>query len=148
MADLRPADDVSISGDDRLYLRFFADPDSAVPVGAGEFRPNSGALIPRRKDEPLSADLASLCTPQETRDRGGHPGPFNVAVVTVAAVREMGLRITRDPIEDGAEGGPNPAHVLVHGDFANDQGDLTGGVRRKVTERLARVARLALPPHH
>lgn len=148
MADLRPADDASISGDDRLYLRFFADPDSAVPLGNGEFRPNSGALIPRRKDEPISADLASVCTPLETRDRGGHAGPFNVAVVSVAELRALGLRVTRDPIADGAEGGPNPAHVLIHGDFPNAQGDLKGGVRRKVTERLARAARLALPPHH
>jgi hypothetical protein len=148
MADLRPAHDDSISGDDRLYFRFFADPDSAVPLGAGEFRPNSGSLKPRRKEEPLSADLASLCGPQETRDRGGHPGPFNVAVVSVAEARALGLRITRDPIKAGADGGPNPAHVLVHGDFENDSGDLTGGVRRKVAARLAHIARLALPPHH
>ena len=148
MADFRPADDVSISGEDRLYLRFFADPDSAVPLGNGEFRPMSGALIPRRKYEPLSADLASLCSAPETRNRGGHPGPFNVAVVSVGSVRGLGLRVTRDPIQAGVEGGPNPAHVLIHGDLPNENGDLTGGVRRRAAERLARVSRLALPPHH
>lgn len=148
MADLRPADDASVVSDDRVYIRFFASPDSAVPLAGGEFRPNSGALLPRRKDEPISADLASLCTPQETRDRGGHSGPFNVAVVSVATLRDLGLRVTRDPIPEGQHGGPNPAHVLIHGSRDNDNGDLTGGLRRPEAERLARAARLALPPHH
>lgn len=147
MADQRPADDSSILAEDRVYIRFYASPDSVVPLGEGEFRPNSGALLPRRKEEPLSADLASLCTPEETRDRGGHAGPFHVAVITVAIVRGMHLRVTRDPIPDGQEGGPNPAHVLVHGSRENEDGNMTGGLKRPEAERLARASRLAIPPH-
>lgn len=146
MADQRPADDNSILGDDRLYIRFYASPDSVVPLGEGEFRPNSGALLPRRKEEAISSDLASLCTPEETRDRGGHAGPFHVAVITVATVRALGLRVTRDPIPDGEGGGPNPAHALVHGSRENDDGNMTGGLKRPEAERLARACRLAIPP--
>lgn len=147
MADLRPADDQAIPGDERLYIRFYASQDSVVPLGGGEFRPNSGALRPRRKEEPISADLASLCTPQESRVRGGHAGPFNVAVITVAAVRGLGLRVTQDPISEGDEGGPNPAHALVHGTRENDVGNMTGGLKGPEAERLARASRLAIAPH-
>ncbi len=147
MADLRPADDTTIAGNDRLYIRFFASEDSAIPLGDGQFRPNSGALLPRRKDEAISADLASLCTPEETRGRGGHAGPFNVAVIEVAAVRALNLRVTRDPIPEGQDGGPNGAHALIHGSRQNEHGDLTGGLRRPEAERLARACRLALPPY-
>jgi hypothetical protein len=146
MADQRPADDLTIPGDERLYIRFYASPDSVAPLPGGEFRPNSGALLPRRKEEPISCDRASLCTPQETRDRGGHAGPFHVAVITVATVRQMGLRVTRDPIPDGEEGGPNPAHCLVHGSRESEEGHLTGGLKRPEAEKLARASRLAIPP--
>src|SRR5438309_1027529 len=142
MADQRPADDLTIPGDERLYIRFYASPDSVVALGEGQFRPNSGALVPRRKEEPISANLASLCTPEETRDRGGHAGPFNVAVITVATVRGLGLRVTRDAIPDGEEGGPNPAHTLLHGSRENDDGNMTGGLRRPEAERLASACRL------
>lgn len=144
MEDLRPADDPTIPGEERLYIRFFASTDSIVPVADGQFRPNSGALLPRRKDEPISVDLGSLCAPEETRDRAGHPGPFHVAVFTAAAVRELGLRVTRDPIPAGDEGGPNPAHALVHGSRPDADENLSGGLRRAEGERLARTARLAI----
>jgi len=143
MADLRPVDDLSIPGDERLYIRFFASPDSIRPVSDTESRPNSGALLPRRKDEPLSVDLGSLCAPEETRDRGGRGGPFHVAVVSVAEVRTLGLRVTRDPIAEGEEGGPNPAHALLHGTRDTD-GDLRGGLRRSEAEKLARAARVCI----
>jgi hypothetical protein len=144
MADLRPADDALIPGDERLYVRFYASPDSVVPLPGGEARPMSGALRRGRKDEPMSVDLASLCTPEETRDRGGNAGPFHVAVVTVTATRALGLRVTRDPLMEGQEGGPNPAHALVHGSRPNDDGDQTGGLTNGEAERLARTARLAI----
>jgi len=149
MADLRPVDDSSIPDDEEFYIRFFASEDAVKPLPEGGLRPNSGALLPRRKDEPLSVDLASLCAPEETRDRGGHAGPFHVAVITVAAARAIGLRVTRDPIAVGEEGGPNPAHALLHGSRDSD-GYLRGGLKRTEAERLARAAKVRivtpLPP--
>jgi hypothetical protein len=65
-------------------------------------------------------------------------------MITAAAVRALGLRITRDPIPEDAESGPNPAHALVHGSRVNDDGNLTGGLRTAEAERLARAARLEI----
>ncbi len=92
----------------------------------------------------MSVDLGSLCAPQETRDRGGAAGPFHVAVVTAATVRVLGLRITKDPLSEGQEGGPNPAHALIHGTRPNDDGNLTGGLTNGEAEKLARAARVVL----
>jgi len=79
MADLRPADDAAIPDDERLFVRFYASPDSIVPLPDGGSRPMSGALRRAdRKDEPLSVDRSSLCTAEQTRDRGGQGGPFHV----------------------------------------------------------------------
>lgn len=144
MADLRPADDDSIPGEERLYIRFYASADSVVQKKGVEARPMSGALRPRRKEEPISVDLGSLCTPEETRDRGGNAGPFHVAVVTVAAARALGLRVTRDPFMDDQDGGPNAAHALVHGSRVNDNGDQTGGLTNREAEHLARAARVSI----
>ena len=147
MADQRPADDGTIHGEDRLYIRFRATDDSVVPLPGGVSRPMTGALLPRRKDEPISADLASVCTPGETRDRGGAVGPFHVAVVTVATARALGFRVTRDPILAGQDGGPNPAHVLLHGTQLAVDGNMKGAVKRREAELLARESRVAdLPP--
>lgn len=143
MADQRPADDDSIPGNERLYIRIYASPDAVVLEG-GQSRPNSGTLRRKHKEEPISVDLGSLCTPEETRDRGGHSGPFHVAVITAAAARALGLRVTRAPIPGGEEGGPNPAHALVHGSRENDDGNLTGGLRNSEAERLARTARMKI----
>lgn len=145
MADQRPADDASIPGAERLYIRIFPSPDVVQPAGDGGFRPNSGALKPSKKDkdDPISVDLGSLCTPEQTRDRGTN-GNFHVAMITAAHVRELDLRITRDPVAEGVEGGPNPAHALVHGSRENENGDLTGGLTIRECEKLARKARFIL----
>src|SRR5690348_6504784 len=113
MADQRPADDNSIPAGEQLFIRIYPSSDVVQPVGDGQFRPNSGGVKPRFKDEPISVDLGSVCTAAETRDRGTN-GNFHVAVITAAAVRALGLRVTRDPIGAGEEGGPNPAHALIH----------------------------------
>ena len=86
MADHRPADDGSIPGDERLYIRVFPSQDVVQPAGDGQFRPNSGGVKPRNKDEPISVDLGPVCMPEETRDRGTN-GNFHVAMITAAAVR-------------------------------------------------------------
>ena len=92
--------------------------------------------------------MASLCSAHETRDRGGLASLFNVAVIEVATIRQLGLRVRRDPIADGEQDGPNPAHVQILGSRPNAVGDLTGGLKRPEAEKLAIAARLALPPHH
>lgn len=145
MADHRPADDASIPGAERLYVRIFPSPDVVQPSGDGGFRPNSGALKPSKKDrdEPISVDLGSVCPPEQTRDRGTN-GNFHVAVLTAADARGLGLRVTRDAIPAGQEGGPNPAHALVHGSRENENGDRTGGLTTGEYERLARKARFVI----
>jgi len=145
MADLRPADDLSIPGVERLYIRIFPSADVVQPTGDGGYRPNSGALKPSKneKNDPISVDLGSLCSAEQTRDRGTN-GNFHVAMVTAADARELGLRITKDPIAEGHEGGPNPAHALLHGSRENENGDLTGGLTIRECEKLARKARLVI----
>lgn len=144
MADLRPADDNTIPDDELLYIRVYPSPDVLVPVGDGQFRLASGAV--RRaanKDEPKSVDLGSHCSPEETRDRGTN-GNFHVAEITAGSARALGLRVVRDPIPEGQEGGPNPAHALVIGSRKNANGDLTGGLTTTECEKFARVARARL----
>ena len=63
MSDKRPADDQAIPNDEKLYIRIVPSDDVLVPIGNGEFRPMSGAVKRRDKDEPLSVDRASLSTP-------------------------------------------------------------------------------------
>jgi hypothetical protein len=144
--DLRPADDLAaIPNEERLFIRFFAAADSVVPLPDGSARPMSGAF--RRADrmhEPFSVDRSSVCTAEETRDRGGQGGPFHVAAFTAATARGLGLRLTPNPIPDGEEGGPNAAHALVHGTRPDGDGNLMGGLTNGEAERLARAARLVI----
>lgn len=141
MADLRPADDDSIPGDERLYIRIYPAPDALVPVGDGQRRPTSGGVTGRDKDEPLSVDLGSLSTPEQTRDRGTD-GNFHVAMFTAAAVRQLGLRVRRDPIVNGPV--PNPAHALIYGSRTNADGNQAGGLTKGEYSKLAHTARMVV----
>lgn len=143
MQDLRPADDDSIPDDELVYLRIFASPDALKDAGNGEFRAMSGGVRGRDLNKPTSCDLASLCTPEETRDRGT-AGNFHVVKVTARALRAMGLRIRRDPIDDP----PNPAHAHIFGGRVNPdgehEGDMTGGLTDGERGKLARATRLVV----
>ena len=97
MADQRPADDDSIPAEERLYVRIYPAPDSVIPVEGGARRPNSGSIKGRDPKKPMSVDLGSLCTPEQTRDRGTN-GNFHVAMLIAGAVRQLGLRIVRDDV--------------------------------------------------
>ena len=139
-ADLRPADDASIPADERLYIRIYPSVDALVAVGDGTFRPNSGATKGRNRYEPVSVDLGSVCTPEETQHRGTD-GNFHVAIVTAGQLREIGLRVKRDPLQ-GVN--PNPAHALVIGKKENENGDLSGGLTDGENRRFAGAARAIL----
>lgn len=141
MADLRPADDNSIPADERLYVRIFPAADSVIPVEGGGQRPHTGSIMGRDRDEPMSVDLSSLSTPEQTRDRGTN-GNFHVAMLTAETVRQLGFRIVRDPIVD--EVVPNPAHALILGSRDNSDGDLEGALTRGEYSRLARIARIVI----
>lgn len=141
MADLRPADDNSIPAEERLYVRSFPAPDSVIPVEGGGHRPSSGSIRGGDHDEPMSVDLGSLCTPEQTRDRGTN-GNFHVAMITAQAVRRLGFRIVRDPVADEAL--PNPAHALILGSRANGRGDLEGALTYGEYSKLARVAKFVI----
>jgi hypothetical protein len=140
MADLRPADDESILDDDRLYVRIFPSKDVLVPVEGGH-RPMSGSMKGTDRDDSKSVDLASLCTPEQTRDRGTN-GQFHVAAIPVSEVRRLGLRIKRDPLQPPDP--PNSAHALIVGSRQDGNGDMKGALTNGEYEKLARVARIVL----
>lgn len=140
MADLRPADDDSIPGREELYIRIFPAADALKPVGNGQYRPTSGG-IRRYPGEPLSADLGSLSTPEQTRDRGTN-GNFHVVMITAAKLRELGFRVRRDPIIESPV--PNPAHALIYGSSTNAEGDQAGGLTGGESSKVAHAARLVL----
>ena len=141
MADLRPADDDSIPGDERLYIRIYPAPDALKPAEGGQHRPTSGGVKGRDRDEPLSVDLGSLSTPEQTRDRGTD-GNFHVAMITATAVRQLGLRVRRDPVADGPV--PNPAHALIYGSRINADGNQAGGLTKGEYSRVAHAARMVI----
>lgn len=143
MADFRPPDDATIPNDEKLYIRIFPSPDVVQPAPDGGQRPNSGGVKPRFKDEPVSVDLGSVCTAEETRDRGTN-GNFHVAMVTAGAIRALGLRVTRNPLGRGDEGGPNPAHALIHGSRQEADEHKRGGLTKGEYERVARSARFVI----
>jgi len=141
MADLRPADDESIAGDELLYIRIFPSSDALIEVDGG-FRPNTGSVTGRNKNEPVSVDLGSLCKPEQTRDRGTN-GNFHVAMITAASVRALGLRVIRNPILDGPL--PNPAHALVIGSRVNpNDNNQAGGLTAGEYAKMARAARIII----
>lgn len=141
MADLRPADDISISNDERLYIRIFPSPDVLRPVEGGGYRPMSGAMRARYRDEPLSVDLGSICTPGQTRDRGTD-GNFHVAQLIAGEVRAAGFRVVRDPVAGGEA--PNPAHAVIYGSRTDVAGNVIGGLTGGESESLARLARIVI----
>lgn len=140
MVDHRPADDLSIPDDEPLYIRIFPAADNLVEVEGG-FRPSSGSVIGRDKNAPVSVDLGSLCTPEETRDRGPNRN-FHVAMVTAGSLRQFGLRIIRDAIENG--NAPNRAHALVIGSKVNPDENKMGGLTQGEYARFARAARIVI----
>lgn len=139
MADLRRADDDTIPAAEELHVRIYPAADAIKPVEGGGHCPHGGSIRGRDPNKPLSCDLSSLCTPEETRDRGTD-GNFHVAVVTAATVRALGLRVIRDPVEGPI---PNPAHGLILGTRPNpNNGDLEGALTTGEYSKLARVARI------
>lgn len=132
MADLRPPDDPSIPDQEPLYVRIFPDPDALIPVADG-YRPNSGTL--KRGDEPVSVDLGSLCTPEETKNRD-LSAQFHVAMLTAGMARSVGCRVVRDPLDE------NSAHALLYGNRQNTAKSFTGGMTKGEGEKIARMARI------
>jgi hypothetical protein len=117
-----PEDDPTIPDSEQLFRRVIPRSAALVAVGDGTFRPAGGAL---RDKGPLSVDLSSLSTLEETKDRD-QSQPFHVASVSVAAVRAAGCVVQRDPLDD------NPAHAVIFGHHST--GGLTGGESRKIAQ--------------
>lgn len=135
-------DDCSISNEEILYRRIHPSKpplqNTSVP---GEYRPASGAL--KDTEWPLSVDLGSLSTPEQTRDRCTL-SPFHIAAFTAGMARSRGCRIVRDPQPATTEHQANPSHVLVFGDHKNRNGALTKGQY----EHIAKAARIVLINEH
>ena len=123
-------DDPSIPDSEDLYIRIFPENVVTEDCPEGEFRPYSGAL---RREEPLSVDLSSKCTPQQTQQRAGGD-PFHVASFTAGIARKQGCRVARDPEPD------NDAHALVIGDHQDGNGALS----KKQMKHIAKSARIIL----
>lgn len=120
--------DPSIDDSAELYLRIRPEDVTSDDCDVGEYRPGSGTL---RRDEPLSVDLASLSTPQQTQQRAGGD-PFHVAKFTAGIARRHGCRVRRDPLPE------NDAHALVIGDHKYD----TGSLSKSQMKQIARQARI------
>ncbi len=121
-----PDDDLTVGDDEVLYRRVFPKADALQPKANGEYRPSSGAL--RSGQGPLSVDLASLSTPEETRCRD-LTRPFHVAAISVRAAREVGCRVVRDPLSD------NPAHCLLYGTSDDENGSIGQGLAKKLARK-------------
>lgn len=129
MPDPLSPGDQTVDDGELLYRRIFPGPDSLQPNSGGDgYRPSSGSL---KSDLPLSVDCASLCTPEETRDRDLSK-LFHVALISVSVVRAVGCRVVADP-EDG-----NPAHALIYGSGKN------GSLSKSETQKIARQSRIIL----
>ena len=122
-----PPDDLTILGDEQLYVRIYPSQDGLAPHDElGVFRATSGTL--RRSGDPLSVDLSSLCLAEETRDRDT-TARFHVAAFTAQVARAAGCRVVRDPLPD------NPAHALVIGDHAAGDGALSMRQAKAIARR-------------
>jgi hypothetical protein len=116
-------DDLTIPPGELLYVRVFPDKDSIIfDQELKRFRPTTSAL--KSRDEPLSVDLSSISTPEDTRDRATIPKHFHIAAFTAATARKYGCRVVRDPDEATATTPANPAHALVFGNHENRSGGL------------------------
>ena len=114
--------DTTIPDSEWLYIRVFPDKDSLIfDPNMTFFRPTTGAL--KSREQPLSIDLGSICTPQETRDRD-KSFAFHVAAFTAGTARKHGCRVVRDPILESKEERENPAHALVFGNHDSGSGGL------------------------
>ena len=126
MPGLDAADDTTIGDEEPLYYRVYPDSKSIVRISAlAEYRPASGSL---RSDGPLSVNLGSLTTPQETRDQDTS-SIFHVAAFSAGIARRLHCRIIRDPLP------PNHAHALVYGNHKSGSGALSKSQRKRIADR-------------
>lgn len=120
--DLLPDDDLSIPDEELLYIRIFPGADTiCLNPATGHYRPTSGAI--KDPDGPLSVDLQSRSTPEQTRDRD-QSFPFHVAAFTTGTARKHKCRVVRDPIPQTLTCPGNPAHAHVFGNHENNSGAL------------------------
>lgn len=138
--DLPPdIDDTTISDSEWLYIRVFPDKDSLIfDQNLKVFRPTTSAL--KSREQPLSVDLGSLCTPQETRDRD-KSFAFHIAAFTAGTARRYRCRVVRDPIPRGQKEPENPAHALV---FGNNQNESGGLIPNSQSTKIARESLIVL----
>lgn len=131
--------DITIPDSEWLYIRVFPDKDSLIfDPNMTVFRPTTGAL--KRREQPLSVDLGSICTPQETRDRD-KSFAFHVAAFTAGIARKYGCRVVRDPIEESKEERENPAHALVFGNHDSGSGGL---IPNSQSRKIAHESKIVL----
>lgn len=115
-------DDLSIPHNELLYIRVYPDQDSIIfDNKLNRFRPTTSAL--KSKHEPLSVDLGSLSTPEETRDRAANHH-FHVAAFTAETARKFKCRVVRDPQKATSTTPANPAHALLFGNHESGSGGL------------------------
>ena len=124
----QPGNDSSIDDSEILYLRVLPSDVTSKDCPAGEYRPISGSF---RRDEPLSVDLASKCTAEQTRLRAGGEA-FHVAAITAGVARKQDCRVRRDPLPD------NDAHAEVIGNHKYD----TGAMSKSQMSQIAKQARI------
>jgi len=128
MPDQAPPDDRTIEDGDHIYRRARGDQIKLLPDGSG-YRGSSAILV--SSGGPLSADLASLCTPEQTRD-GAAFGDFHVVAIPVKALRDEHCSLEHAPdLEHN-----NPAHVHVYG------GKRDGALTNSQANRISQTTRV------
>lgn len=131
--------DTTIPDSEWLYIRVFPDKDSLIfDPNTMLFRPTTGAL--KSREQPLSVDLGSICTPQETRDRD-KSFAFHVAAFAAGTARKYGCRVVRDPIPESKEERENPAHALVFGNHDSGSGGL---IPNSQSRKIAHESKIVL----
>lgn len=126
MSDVsQPGNDSPIEDSEILYLRVFPNNVTSEDCPAGEYRPISGSF---RREEPLSVDLSSKCTAEQTRLRAGGEA-FHVAAFTVGIARKQGCQVRRDPLPD------NDAHAEVIGNHQDGNGAMSKSQMRQIAKQ-------------
>jgi hypothetical protein len=138
MVSADESEDSPIGEDEDLFIRVTADSQNTwiKKLPNGEYRPSSAAFL-RHKDNPISVDRALKTTAQETHSRG-NPGKFHVARFKAKAAIDVGCKV----VPDGREG--NPAHVHIHGNRKDKNGELKGALTDPEAKKIALQARIVL----
>ncbi len=116
------SDDLTIANEEKLW-RLILPRHTSIDENTGELRPWTGNF--QDVDDPLSVDISSLTTLEETFQRGS--GEKVIAEFTAGIAREVGCKVIKDPKPE------NESHALVYGH--HKKGGPTGSEAKKISKK-------------